>query len=940
MAAFTIKTNDTTNVTRVGSGWLSQTGFYSTSQWYANSGDTTIYNQWRAQGLTPGLKYTIAAFYKFDITNRSTVSRYAAIDSDGTTVLATRYVNQRHIPDAFTYDGVAWRGLFNVAPSGTTLYIRLYGDNGLTANYVIADGVYLQTYADGVPGGVPFSINDGNWSNADTWASGVIPGSSTPLTNIYTGVNVDVDTIAGTSGVVGTVAIDVKRETGILTINDDRQLTARGNIRLSQAQVTVGRTDGRWPFQIGQGITGGGKLKFDSSLAADPANTYYEVIAGGSSQPDACAKARGTTANPAQILSDPGGANGDFGIGAFTAGVGSVDFKDTVLTRIGNTTRPAISYWPTLAGSTLALENVTFNDCGQAVNTSATPHASTHLLLRNVLTTGTTSATGFSMKLGSSTPTDGTFLRVVENLRTDKVVQFSPATGLAVTNSALQKYTIGTGTTALWQYNFTASEVIGPDEIQDGYHFVDTENDPGNAHVIGSASVVRSVFDCPKSTNGEMFIHGNNVATEVQCVGNLMLPNAIGTSPGVLIVSQTKLATIKAEHNTIISTYGASANAETGITTVGETFEGLGGVSSHRSNLVYSPSGKGLFFSRRNTNVMADSLLAANAGYNAGNNLVTTTGAGTKAVFGEQGGYVDTAAAGLTIRCTGTAGSFTVRCYKDDGSTYAETGSIAYNAAAATVQAAVLAAFNTLSDGTYAGGTPTGLANSSTGTAMALTRNGVAFSYDRIGAALRPGGTNTTAGYVFTSQPMYTSTPTGLGATDLTVPGLAFVDTTRNLATFDRAYLGNTAVAAWADATAYAVGDIRSASDAGAFGGATINYRCISAHTSSAADGTNGKPNTTTTGTAWRTRWEYAGTYRLLSSLAVYTPGVPQATPRDLIEWVKAGWRPTTFSIATAAHDGTTIGAMPYFDGGGTPTQFQTVTFDAGFSSMTGGYDS
>jgi hypothetical protein len=153
---------------------------------------------------------------------------------------------------------------------------------------------------------------------------------------------------------------------------------------------------------------------------------------------------------------------------------------------------------------------------------------------------------------------------------------------------------------------------------------------------------------------------------------------------------------------------------------------------------------------------------------------------------------------------------------------------------------------------------------------------------------------------------MFTST-TGLGANDI-VTDPAFVDTTRCLATFDSAYLGNTATA-WADATSYAVGDIVSASDAGFYGGATVNFRCINPHTSVSGNATTGKPAVAAN---WRTNWQLASVYRLQTSVAVYSASVKQATVQDLSTWVKGGWSPTNTALKDAGHDGETIGATAF----------------------------
>jgi hypothetical protein len=210
-----------------------------------------------------------------------------------------------------------------------------------------------------------------------------------------------------------------------------------------------------------------------------------------------------------------------------------------------------------------------------------------------------------------------------------------------------------------------------------------------------------------------------------------------------------------------------------------------------------------------------------------------------------------------------------------------------------------------------------------------------------------------------------------------------FVDSTRDVATYDSAAtgLGNSATA-WADATAYSVGDLVSyntlsfpiaAASGGAVGGTTnaitlagapsppgagdadktyyfiptytntsattintvavvkdgntalsgaeltagltyyvtynhglakwslsrkfyedltVNFRCITAHTSDFLHATNGPPGAAFTPT-WRTNWELATVFRLRTDPSLID---------DLVTWIKGGFQPGNASLE-AAHD-------------------------------------
>lgn len=128
----------------------------------------------------------------------------------------------------------------------------------------------------------------------------------------------------------------------------------------------------------------------------------------------------------------------------------------------------------------------------------------------------------------------------------------------------------------------------------------------------------------------------------------------------------------------------------------------------------------------------------------------------------------------------------------------------------------------------------------------------------------------------------------------------AFVDPTRNLATYDTQKLGNTAPAI-APNTVYGVGDIVSSQLSDWYGNAIINYRCKTAHTSAAdlTSATNGRPGIPSSN--WRTNWEVASKYRLR---------VDPTLISDLITWIKAGYTPTNMTLATAGEGGTYIGAV------------------------------
>ena len=140
-----------------------------------------------------------------------------------------------------------------------------------------------------------------------------------------------------------------------------------------------------------------------------------------------------------------------------------------------------------------------------------------------------------------------------------------------------------------------------------------------------------------------------------------------------------------------------------------------------------------------------------------------------------------------------------------------------------------------------------------------------------------------------------------------------FADTTRNVATFDTAYLHKAAGAQWVTSTGYTVGQIVSDPKAGVYNGATVNYICTVAHTS----GSTTEPNV---GASWRNDWQFAS----LTDIANATPAGTIITDgatgcaagctmiQALEGWVKRGFTPQNPALWCSGHDGEAVGAVPF----------------------------
>jgi hypothetical protein len=151
---------------------------------------------------------------------------------------------------------------------------------------------------------------------------------------------------------------------------------------------------------------------------------------------------------------------------------------------------------------------------------------------------------------------------------------------------------------------------------------------------------------------------------------------------------------------------------------------------------------------------------------------------------------------------------------------------------------------------------------------------------------------------------MYATTP---GAHDLAV-NPQFVDSARSLLNFDQGYLGQPVATAWANGTAYNVGDVVSASTSTFYGGATYNFRCAVAHT--AATATN-KP---ASGSGWTPYWEPAAVKLIADDVLAGTTysGGTTSLIGELVAWTKAGFAPQNAALHNTAHDGTDRGAVAF----------------------------
>ncbi len=137
----------------------------------------------------------------------------------------------------------------------------------------------------------------------------------------------------------------------------------------------------------------------------------------------------------------------------------------------------------------------------------------------------------------------------------------------------------------------------------------------------------------------------------------------------------------------------------------------------------------------------------------------------------------------------------------------------------------------------------------------------------------------------------------GTGTGDSRLNGPGFADPRRNMMTYDRLALNNTATA-WANGVFYNVGDVVQASSGTFYEGEPITFECIVAHTSATGDPTTGNP---TVAANWGDRWMPRSHRRLMED----TTRIPA-----FIQWVREGWSPQNQQLAVPAAS-TYMGAVP-----------------------------
>lgn len=751
----------------------------------------------------------------------------------------------------------------------------------------------------------------GNWSDTATWGGSAKPGNG-DVAVIGHAVTVDEDTTVGTSAAAGTDAITASAN---LTVGDGFRLTVRGDTVLQNANLILGAGSG---------------YRFDSSLAAG--TPIYKIELGSAStQANNKLICNGTSGSRCTI--DIAASSGRGIIGRYANSVNShcgIECTYTDFTSIGNATTgfgtDAIDIQPKSSGQKFSLTYCTFTTCGRVFCTAA--GASNDVTITNNRWLSATD-TAYGLWVSASARSSGSIARTVtdnvhslDTLSNWALVLETSVSGMTFSRNVMNRgQATGMGSGAFAEcknnlhYQRTSSSSVGTvidtngTTIDDCYAMSDTAAEGSgwwpNANNGAAGTITWSDFVDETSEPLERRDAWSNPipanVTTYNINGYLGLPNSRGGSSGSITFHGTSRVTVNIDHNTLMGGGGSgSSNAQAGIF-MGSTYPGhTGMLASVRSNLVWSKA------------------TPVDGGYIA---WLTTS------VWPKTG----TASSGTTTTLTDGAASFSTTANMTLGSAAAKIVITGKTGSGPNVGEEAIISSNTATQVTFA---PAMSAAPDTGTTYKIS------SVD----PLSPATTNYNATYNMIDGTVYDSDggsgstkrayhnfwlSAAIGANDISMTagsdeeteGPQFVDSSRNFATFDTAYLANSA-SAWADATAYSVGDIRSAQTSTFYGNAVINYRCILAHTSSSGHATNGKPGSAAT---YRTNWEFASAYRIREAIIAGTTitdatlGLTSANYiATLHAWVRAGFKVQAPTLRNAGHDGETIGAMGFNDSGPT----------------------
>jgi hypothetical protein len=725
-----------------------------------------------------------------------------------------------------------------------------------------------------------------NWSGTGCTANGYVPaggasaGAGDTIT-VPSGYHLTIDqnyTIGANNASNSTAAITTAGLTGPVEVGTGATLTLRGDFSATPSQYNL-------PTALT--MDAGSSLVFDSSLSASPATTRYRFGYGSGAQYYQKFVANGIAASHIVVTSCAAG-NTAYCASPSTPGlaaqfrmgtVGSAPPLNSGVTMtaiytdfsyIGDAaSKGEFNAIQESAVDSTVYQHNTCNACGPWFSTPANFNVSTETHFDyNTWTNSPQAVTVPNLGIGFDTWSSGG--RSITHNVFDTCETIIYAGHVIWDNNYLGAgdCAIGVETAQTWTFNHqTQDPGLVPMDVYsggatNGYYFLDRAQD--NPHWTGyaaaSTTISGFVFDEPDDVttdSGEIFIPANGAYTQ-GFSNNILVPSKTGKSVAE-IGSTTTFApsnaslTMNIYHNTWVGGIGFA------MLQTNENGASLVPFAVAESNLAWSNGGA-------YTKVNPDGSISYYGTVNTSGTAVTW--------------------ASGTVFTTGTAWN---GIWLNIADAYYKVSSVTDNHHLTLTGSA----------GTQTGAVYTQLLKNAVTTADFNSADG------HVSLTLTCGGcANQGKGYVGE----WTATP---GTHDVSAAPY-FADQLRNVALWDTKYLGNAPGTAWASGTAYSAGQVVSDSHAGYYGGATINFRCIAAHTSGAST----EPNV---GASWRTDWEWASLADLRTAIAAGTTyadgaiGCAGCTAiQALVKWVQRGFTPQNPALWCAGHDGETIGAVPF----------------------------
>jgi len=450
----------------------------------------------------------------------------------------------------------------------------------------------------------------GNWSSTATWGGSSVPGNGDTVT-INSGITLTVDAneTIGTSPADCTGTQAIQNNSGILTIAAGVQLTLRGCVTL-----------------VGSGKLNEGAnsiLEFDSSAASSPSTTHYQVSIGTT----CCSETTLFTAtgtdfnNMAVIRSNTGGGNGYLRDAGGQPG-GMVNFNYVSLSRIGDSSNNAVTFWPFNSTDVFTWNHVLCDNCGTLLHHVLGDVGATVSITNS---TWTNSLSTSIQLLGSASIGAGT--HVFSGNVVDGVLNVGLTEGWEYSNSYLAGgWSISGGPWAKFDdmlINVIADNVMYGD-VTNTFMFGKVAK--ANPHYLIHTNTYDVLVDnviwqeLGSATDGDTIQVTGTTPNLVTVQNSIKLPNGSGTSSGTAFTCGCSTSSQIAINK---NTYFLGGARESSGIRYGETITpGPGMFTSIKSNVFWDTSAQGWKFlcisppcnGGADSNVVA----GANADYNAG----------------------------------------------------------------------------------------------------------------------------------------------------------------------------------------------------------------------------------------------------------------------------------------------------------------------------------